>query len=94
VNHMGLIRQTLLKRLTEQHNDSPATALRPFDKDATGSTVAEAVDCSFWKSLSTRGRAGENLCGAVRIWGESGCVSDYRSIADRSELWPRRSAMR
>src|SRR3954463_161638 len=41
VNHMGLMRQTLLKRLTEQHNDSPATALRPFDKDATGSTVAE-----------------------------------------------------
>src|SRR5215208_5186007 len=41
VNHMGIMRQTLLKRLTEQHNDSPASALRPFDKDASGSTVAE-----------------------------------------------------
>jgi 3-oxoacyl-[acyl-carrier-protein] synthase II len=41
VNHMGLMRQTLLKRLTEGHNDSPATALRPFDKDASGSTIAE-----------------------------------------------------
>jgi 3-oxoacyl-[acyl-carrier-protein] synthase II len=41
VNHMGIMRQTLLKRLSERHNDSPATALRPFDKDASGSTVAE-----------------------------------------------------
>src|SRR4051812_3140157 len=41
VNPMGLMRQTLVKRLTEQCNDSPATALRPFDKDATGSTIAE-----------------------------------------------------
>ena len=41
VNPMGLIRQTLLKRLTEEQNDSPATALRPFDQDATGSTIAE-----------------------------------------------------
>jgi 3-oxoacyl-[acyl-carrier-protein] synthase II len=41
VNPMGLIRQTLLKRLTEEHNDSPTTALRPFDQDATGSTIAE-----------------------------------------------------
>src|SRR5205814_10160766 len=41
VNPMGMVRQTLLKRLTEQQNDSPATALRPFDKEATGSTIAE-----------------------------------------------------
>src|SRR5437762_3711874 len=41
VNHMGLMRQTLLKQITEQQNDSPTTALRPFDKDATGSTIAE-----------------------------------------------------
>jgi len=69
VNHMGLIRQTLLKRLTEQHNDSPATgasAIRPKTRPAA--RLPKAVDCSFWKSLSTRGARGENLCGAVRIW--------------------------
>jgi len=41
VNPMGLMRQTLLKRLTEQHNDSPTTALAPFDQSATGSAIAE-----------------------------------------------------
>src|SRR6185295_17634802 len=41
VNPMGLIRQTLLKRLTEQHNDSPTTALAPFDQSAIGSAIAE-----------------------------------------------------
>src|SRR6476620_9086963 len=38
---MGVIRQTLLKRLTELHNDSPEQAVRPFDGDATGTVVGE-----------------------------------------------------
>jgi 3-oxoacyl-[acyl-carrier-protein] synthase II len=41
VNHMGLVRQCLLKRLNEQANDSPAAAVRPFDADANGSAVGE-----------------------------------------------------
>jgi 3-oxoacyl-[acyl-carrier-protein] synthase II len=38
---MGIIRQTLLKRLTELNNDSPDQAVRPFDADATGTVVGE-----------------------------------------------------
>jgi 3-oxoacyl-[acyl-carrier-protein] synthase II len=38
---MSLIRHSLLKRLTETHNDSPADAVRPFDADADGTTIAE-----------------------------------------------------
>ncbi len=34
---MGLLRQCLLKRVTEMGNDNPAAAVRPFDADATGS---------------------------------------------------------
>jgi 3-oxoacyl-[acyl-carrier-protein] synthase II len=41
VNPMGLVRHTLLKRVTESHNDTPAQAVRPFDEDATGLAVAE-----------------------------------------------------
>src|SRR5213083_778432 len=41
LNPMGLMRQTLLKRLTETMNDSPAEAVRPFDADASGSVVGE-----------------------------------------------------
>src|SRR3954467_6860637 len=41
VNPMGLIRQTLLKRLNDSHNDSPADAVRPFDADAKGTVFGE-----------------------------------------------------
>jgi 3-oxoacyl-[acyl-carrier-protein] synthase II len=41
VNPMGLVRQTLLKRLTETHNEAPETAVRPFDADADGTALGE-----------------------------------------------------
>jgi len=41
VNPMGLMRQSLLKRLTESHNDSPADAVRPFDAHANGTAIGE-----------------------------------------------------
>jgi 3-oxoacyl-[acyl-carrier-protein] synthase II len=41
VQPMGLMRQCLLKRATETHNDSPETAVRPFDADASGTAVGE-----------------------------------------------------
>jgi 3-oxoacyl-[acyl-carrier-protein] synthase II len=33
---MPMVRQTMMRRLTETHNDSPADAVRPFDADADG----------------------------------------------------------
>ncbi|HEX2971983.1 MAG TPA: beta-ketoacyl synthase N-terminal-like domain-containing protein [Tepidisphaeraceae bacterium] len=41
INPMGLIRQCLLKRVTEQCNDAPERACRPFDADATGMVLSE-----------------------------------------------------
>lgn len=41
VNQMGLMRQTLLKRLNESGNESPETAVRPFDESAKGTAIAE-----------------------------------------------------
>ena len=38
---MSLIRQILLRRVTDCCNDSPETAVRPFDQDATGTAVSE-----------------------------------------------------
>ncbi|HSZ58266.1 MAG TPA: beta-ketoacyl-[acyl-carrier-protein] synthase family protein [Tepidisphaeraceae bacterium] len=38
---MSIVRQILLRRVTDSHNDSPETAVRPFDADATGTAVAE-----------------------------------------------------
>src|SRR5436309_342437 len=41
VNPMGLIRQTLLKRLNETSNEAPAQAVRPFDQSAAGTAISE-----------------------------------------------------
>src|SRR5688500_18100694 len=41
VNPMGMMRQSLLGRLTETHNDTPDEAVRPFDVDADGTAAGE-----------------------------------------------------
>jgi 3-oxoacyl-[acyl-carrier-protein] synthase II len=41
LNPMGMIRQTLLRRLVETKNDAPDSAVRPFDEDAAGSVIGE-----------------------------------------------------
>ena len=41
VNPMGLVRQTLLKRVTEISNDSPERAVRPLDAEAAGLAIGE-----------------------------------------------------
>jgi 3-oxoacyl-[acyl-carrier-protein] synthase II len=38
---MGLLRQSLLKRLNEDCNESPAGAVRPFDEEAGGTALGE-----------------------------------------------------
>ncbi|HSU68058.1 MAG TPA: beta-ketoacyl-[acyl-carrier-protein] synthase family protein [Tepidisphaeraceae bacterium] len=38
---MSIMRQILLKRATDACNDTPESAVRPFDADATGTAVAE-----------------------------------------------------
>ena len=41
INQMGMLRQTLLKRLNESSNDAPEHAVRPFDNDARGTVLGE-----------------------------------------------------
>ena len=43
IQPMGLIRQCLLDRVTTQHNDAPAGAVRPFDSGASGTAVGEGA---------------------------------------------------
>ena len=42
VNPVVMIRQCLTKRTTDQNNDNPTSACRPFDADAKGSVFGEA----------------------------------------------------
>src|SRR5438874_6346198 len=41
LNPMGMMRQTLLGRLSETSNDAPEQAVRPFDERAAGSVIGE-----------------------------------------------------
>ncbi len=41
LNPMGLVRQSLLKRLTTTGNDRPAAACRPFDASADGTVIGD-----------------------------------------------------
>ena len=41
VNPIMMLRQCLAKRVTNQNNDNPQTAVRPFDADAKGSVFGE-----------------------------------------------------
>ncbi len=57
VNPMGLLRQSLLKRLCESRNNEPATACRPFDADHDGTVVAEGGGLIVLEELQhARGR--------------------------------------
>ncbi len=41
LNPMGMLRQTLLKRLTETGNEHPELAVKPFDSEADGTVIGE-----------------------------------------------------
>lgn len=51
VNPIVMLRQCLLKRSTMMHNESPETACRPFDADASGSVFGEAGGALLMESL-------------------------------------------
>jgi 3-oxoacyl-[acyl-carrier-protein] synthase II len=58
LNQMGLLRQELLGRLCNTRNNSPADALRPFDKDHDGMVIGEGGGLMIFESLeraTTRG---------------------------------------
>jgi 3-oxoacyl-[acyl-carrier-protein] synthase II len=55
---MSLMRQILLRRVTETHNDSPETAVRPFDADADGTATGEGgglLILEEWEHAKSRG---------------------------------------
>ena len=57
LNPMGLVRQELLGRLTGTHNDDPAGACRPFDRNRDGTVISEGAGILAIEALDhARGR--------------------------------------
>jgi 3-oxoacyl-[acyl-carrier-protein] synthase II len=71
LNPMGLMRQSLLKRLTETHNDSPTDGVRPFDRSADGSAVGEGGGLLILEELEHATRRGARIYAELAGFGAS-----------------------
>ena len=71
VNPIVLIRQCLLKRATDQNNDDPISACRPFDAEAKGSVFGEAAGIVILENLENVERRGAKIFAEVVGIGQS-----------------------
>ena len=75
VNPIVMIRQCLLKRATDQNNDEPASACRPFDADAKGSVFGEAAGVVILENLENAKRRGAKIFAEVAGIGHSNSIN-------------------
>ncbi len=75
VNPIVMIRQCLLKRVTSQNNDDPATACRPFDADAKGSVFGEAAGVVILENLENAEKRGAEIYAEVVGIGQSNNIN-------------------
>ena len=65
VNPIVMIRQSLLKRATNENNDEPVSACRPFDADAKGSVFGEAAGVVILENLKNAEKRGAKIYAEV-----------------------------
>jgi 3-oxoacyl-[acyl-carrier-protein] synthase II len=60
-NPMGILRQTLIKRLNESSNDAPEKAVRPFDSAAAGTALGEGGGLLILEELERAKQRGAKI---------------------------------
>jgi len=75
VNPIVMIRQCLLKRATDQNNNEPASACRPFDADAKGSVFGEAAGIVILENLENAEKRGAKILAEVVGIGQSNNIN-------------------
>ncbi|MHC4926461.1 MAG: beta-ketoacyl-[acyl-carrier-protein] synthase family protein [Planctomycetota bacterium] len=65
VNPIVMLRQCLLKRVTFDHNDTPETACRPFDAQASGCVFGEAAGMLIFEELQTAHSRNANILAEI-----------------------------
>ena len=75
VNPIVMIRQCLLKRATDQNNDEPASACRPFDADAKGSVFGEAAGVVILENLENAQSRDAKIHAEVVGFGQSNNIN-------------------
>ncbi|HSW47028.1 MAG TPA: beta-ketoacyl-[acyl-carrier-protein] synthase family protein [Phycisphaerae bacterium] len=95
LNPMGLMRQSLLKRLCACHNDQPGKACRPFDANRCGTVIGEGGGLIVLEELEhARTRGARIYCEVVGFgastnthdWSEPDPQGEGISIAIRKAL--------
>ncbi len=76
---MNMLRQTLLKRVTETHNESPGQAVRPFDADADGTAAAEGGGLLILEDYDHAQARRQNLRRAGGVRRQPGHVQHHRA---------------
>jgi len=71
LNPMGLMRPSLLGRLATDANDSPATAVRPFDKSRKGTAISEGGGLIIIEELEHAKRRSARIYAEVAGFGAS-----------------------
>src|SRR5690606_16726121 len=71
INPMGLMRQCLLKRVNEAHNDAPESAVRPFDEDAQGTVVGEGGGLFILEEYESAKKRGAKIYAEIVGFGAS-----------------------
>jgi 3-oxoacyl-[acyl-carrier-protein] synthase II len=81
VNPIVMLRQCLIKRATEQYNDQPDQACRPFDAQASGSVFGEAGGVVILEALDTAQQR------AARI------LAEIVGVGQSCSIWPQYEAL-
>jgi 3-oxoacyl-[acyl-carrier-protein] synthase II len=71
VNPVLIMRQCLIKRTTDQHNDNPENACRPFDADAAGSVFGDGGGIVILENLANATRRGAKIYAELTGAGQS-----------------------
>lgn len=77
LNPMGLMRQSLLKRLAADGNDSPATACKPFDARRSGTVIGEGGGLLILEQLEHARARGAKVYAEVAGFGASCNPGDW-----------------
>jgi 3-oxoacyl-[acyl-carrier-protein] synthase II len=73
MNPMGLIRQTLLKRMALDYNGEPQSGCRPFDRHAGGAVLGEGGGIVILEDLEHARRRGATIYAELTGFGGSNC---------------------
>jgi 3-oxoacyl-[acyl-carrier-protein] synthase II len=77
MNPMGVMRQELIGRLVAGHDESPATACRPFDASTNGMVAAEAGGLLILEELEFAKKRGARIYAEVIGFGAGTSATDW-----------------